>query len=146
MIGTGTNTESNTFKVGFMGVGSYKMLDSDGTIPEARLADTTNATQGQVLTLDANGNAEWSNPASGGPTSVQVTLQGGAANWPSNTQSATVQGVTTTNTIFAGAAPNSVHDYDAAGVICTAQTTDSLTFECTNIPSNDITVNVLIMA
>lgn len=141
----GTNNDANTFKVAVLS-GNYEMMSADGTIPEARLADTTGAVQGQVLTLNANGNAEWSNPSSGGPTSVQVTLQGGSANWPSNTQSVTVQGVTTTNTIFAGAAPNSVHDYDAAGVICTAQTTNNLTFECVNVPNNDITVNVLIMA
>lgn len=142
---TATNSDANTVKIANAN-GNFEIMSADGTIPEARLADTTGAVQGQVLTLDANGNAVWSNPSSGGPTSVQVTLQGGSANWPSNTQSVTVQGVTTTNTIFAGAAPNSVHDYDTAGIICTAQNTDSLTFECVNIPSNDITVNVLIMA
>lgn len=139
------NSDADTFKVGNEN-GNFEMMSADGTIPEARLADTTSAVQGQVLTLNANGNAEWANPSTGGPTSLTVTLQGGSSNWPSNTQTVTVQGVTSTNTIFAGAAPASVRDYDNAGIICIAQNTDELTFECVTVPTNNITVNVLIIA
>lgn len=79
-IGAGTNTETQTLKVGFASnYGSaqyeYKLLDSDGTIPEARLADTTNAAQGMVLTLDANLNAVWQAGGSGGGIS-DVTVNG----------------------------------------------------------------------
>ena len=79
-IGKGTNSESGTVYVGQTTDGTNftntKLLDSDGTIPEARLADTTGATQGQVLTLDANGNAEWATPSSGGgvPTLTWYTI------------------------------------------------------------------------
>ena len=56
-----TNDEANTLKV-CLGANTqnYKLLDGNGTIPEARLADTTNATAGQVLKLDSNLDAKWS--------------------------------------------------------------------------------------
>lgn len=53
-----TNSDANTFKVANAN-GNFELMSSDGTIPEARLADTTSAQQGDVLTLDANGNAVW---------------------------------------------------------------------------------------
>lgn len=63
-----TNTEYGCFKVYLAQdstgntVAEYKILDPDGTIPEARLADTTNAQEGDALTLDSSGNAVWTNP------------------------------------------------------------------------------------
>lgn len=47
---------------GVVQIGNYELLSADGTIPETRLADTTEATQGQVLTLNSNLNAEWKDP------------------------------------------------------------------------------------
>lgn len=74
-----TNTESGCFKVylgqdtaGFVSE-EYKLLDQDGTIPEARLADTTNATAGQVLTLDSNLVATWATPSGGGASAPTLT-------------------------------------------------------------------------
>lgn len=64
-IGGGINGTANSFQVG-----SHQLLNlSDGTIPEARLADTTNAQQGDVLTLDSTGNAVWQ--AGGGSVTGQ---------------------------------------------------------------------------
>lgn len=54
----GVNSDANTFKVANNN-GNFEIMSADGTIPEARLADTTNATAGQVLTLDSNLNAVW---------------------------------------------------------------------------------------
>ena len=67
-FGYGTNNENNTMKVslGYDSFTNYKLLDSDGTIPEARLADTTNAAQGQVLALDSNLDAVWTTLSGGG--------------------------------------------------------------------------------
>lgn len=87
---------------------------------------------------------------------VQVNTQPGAttpstmptltvAGWSSNTQTVTVNGVTTTNNVLVAPAPASAADWTSAGVICTAQGTNSLTFTCTQTPSNDITVNVCIL-
>lgn len=66
------------------------------------------------------------------------------AGWSSNTQTVTVTGVTATNTVFVSPAPESAADYAAAGIVCTAQAVDSLTFTCTTVPTNAITVNVVI--
>ena len=62
---TNNNTDANTFKVGNAN-GNFEIMSADGTIPEARLADTTNAQQGDVLTLDGNGNAVWAAGGGGG--------------------------------------------------------------------------------
>lgn len=51
---------------------TYELVSADGTIPEARLADTTNAQQGDILTLDANGDAVWQ--AGGGSGGSVPTL------------------------------------------------------------------------
>ena len=67
------------------------------------------------------------------------------ADWSSNTQTVTVTGVTASNVVFVAPAPASATDYSSAGIICTAQSTDSLTFTCDTVPSNDIVVNVVIM-
>lgn len=61
------------------------------------------------------------------------------------TQSVSVTGVTGTNTVFVSPAPSSAADYASSFVLCISQTTDSLTFQADSIPSNAITVNVVIM-
>ena len=110
------------------------------------VADYTSAQQGDVLTLDSNGDATWAAPTGGGVSSISVTLQGGSANWPSDTQTVTATGVTSSNTVIIGATPTSQAEYTSCGVICTAQGTDSLTFTCTSTPTNDLAVTVLILA
>lgn len=69
-----TNADANTVKFGNNN-GNFEIMSADGTIPEARLADTTNATAGQVLTLDSNLNAVWAAGGSGGGVS-DVTVNG----------------------------------------------------------------------
>ena len=76
-------------------------------------------------------------------TVIKVTL---TANWWSNDeQTVTATGVKATNTVIISPVPTSMSDYTAWWVIYTAQGTDSLTFECTTTPSNDIDVNVVIL-
>jgi len=137
------NTVRDKFIVGFQG-NYYEMLDgTDGTIPEARLADTTNAAAGQVLTLDSNLNAVWTTPSGGGASSATATLA--VNDWSSNTQIVNVTGVTASNNVIVAAAPASQADYTSAGILCTAQGAGTLTFTCTTTPSSAITVNVLII-
>lgn len=121
---------------------AYKLMDSDGTIPEARLADTTNAAQGQVLTLDSNGDAVWQTPSTA-VTSTTATLV--VADWAANTQTLTVSGVTSSNVVIVSPQPLSSGDYATAGVLCTAQNTNSLTFTCTQTPSNAIDLSIVII-
>lgn len=113
-----TNSDANTLKVGNNN-GNFELMSADGTIPKARLANVATS------------------------PSTMPTLA--AADWSNNTQSVTVSGVTASNVVIISPAPASAADYAAAGIICTAQSTDSLTFTCTTTPSNDIVVNVVII-
>lgn len=82
------NSDSNTFKVANTN-GNFEIMSADGTIPEARLADTTNATQGQVLQLDSNNNAIWADvdglPDQAGQTGKVLTTNGTDASWETKT-------------------------------------------------------------
>lgn len=64
--------------------------------------------------------------------------------WSSNTQTVTVQGITSSNTILIAPAPSSNSDYVSAGILCVSQSTNSLTFSCQTVPTNAIIVNVAI--
>lgn len=78
---------------------------------------------------------------------VSVTLA--AASWDSTakTQTVTVTGVSATETaqmITPTPALSSQTAYYDAGVLCTGQATDSLTFTCKTVPTADLTVYVVI--
>ena len=72
-----------------------------------------------------------------------------AASWDSTakTQTVTVSGVSATETdqmITPTPALASQTAYYEAGILCTGQAADSLTFTCTTVPSADLTVYVVI--
>lgn len=67
------------------------------------------------------------------------------AGWSNKAQTITVSGVTATNTIFVAPAPTSASDYSGAEILCTAQAANSLTFTCVTVPSNAISVNIVII-
>jgi len=75
--------------------------------------------------------------------STAITLA--AADWSGGSQTITVSGMTTTAVVIVAPAPASQADYTAAGILCTAQATDSLTFTASTTPTNDLTVNVIAM-
>lgn len=149
-FGKGTNSENGTVCFGLTTDGTnyanYKLLDSDGTIPTDRFTTTPSVagTYTCTITVDAQGNVtrSWAQ-ASGGSTSATATLA--VADWSSNTQTVNVTGVTASNNVMVAPAPASTTDYTSAGIICTAQGAGTLTFTCTTVPSNAITVNVLIL-
>ena len=97
------------------GNGNFEIMSADGTIPTARL------------------------------TKVNTTATLAVADWSSNTQTVTVSGVKADSVVFVSPAPASASDYASAGILCTAQAADSLTFTCTTTPTNAITVNVVCM-
>lgn len=70
---TKTNSDANTFKVANAN-GNFEIMSADGTIPEARLASTASAAQGQVLTLDSNLDATWASPAATAWGNITGTL------------------------------------------------------------------------
>lgn len=80
------------------------------------------------------------------PKAHKVTLT--VAGWDSATKAQTVNadGVTTTNIVTVSPATKASADVWAeSGVFCTEQGKDILTFTCTDIPTADISVNVVIV-
>ena len=79
------------------------------------------------------------------PTSVTVTLT--TSGWSSNTQTVTVSGVVASNTaqlITPIPSDSSRSAYYAAGIMCTEQAANSLTFTCQTVPTIDLIVYVVI--
>ena len=96
-------------------------------------------TTDQVLTKTSNW-YEWQTHQ----RALKVTL---TSNWWNNSnQTVTATGVTSTNTIIVSPVPADISDYTDAGIYCSAQGTDSLTFTCSTTPSGDIEVNVVILS
>lgn len=81
----------------------------------------------------------------GAVTQTHTTISLAVADWSGNTQIKTVTGVTPTNTVIVAPDASSSSDYSTAGILCTAQSINSLTFTCDAVPSNAISVNVLIL-
>lgn len=76
-------------------------------------------------------------------SAVTVTLS--ESNWASNKQTVSVSGATASNTVIVSPAPASHKAYGEAGVYCSAQAADSLTFTCESVPSAALTVNITIL-
>ena len=79
------------------------------------------------------------------PTSVTVTLT--TSGWSSNTQTVTVSGVSASETaqlITPTPAIASQTAYYEAGIMCTGQAANSLTFTCQTVPTSNLTVYVVI--
>ena len=68
-----------------------------------------------------------------------------STDWSSHTQTKTVSGVTADNTVIVAPASSSAADYAAAEILCTAQAANSLTFTCTTDPTNNVSVNIVIL-
>ena len=73
---------------------------------------------------------------------VTVTLA--ASGWTDGVQTVAALGVTADNAVFPGPAPDSWEEAGQAGVRCTAQAPDSLTFTCSSLPAADLTYQALI--
>lgn len=95
--------------------GNFELLSADGTIPTARL------------------------------TKVNTTITLTAAGWSNGSQTVSVSGITSTGVVFVSPDPTDQADYTTAGILCTSQATDSLTFTCDTTPSSDISVVVVQM-
>lgn len=140
-----TNSDANTFKVGNQN-GNFEIMSADGTIPTDRFTTTPVADGTYVPTVSISSGVatrSWTTPASA-PVVPATTPTLVVADWSSNTQTLTVQGVTASNVVLVSPAPASAADYASAGIVCTAQNTNSLTFTCVTVPSNAITLNVVI--
>lgn len=139
-----TNSDANTVKFGNNN-GNFEIMSADGTIPTDRFTTTPVADGSYIPTVTISSGVatrSWTAPYSG-PANTTVTLA--VADWSSNAQTVSVQGVSSSNTVLVAPAPSSNADYVSAGILCTAQATNSLTFTCQTVPSNAITVNVVIL-
>ena len=76
-------------------------------------------------------------------STITVTLT--SAWWSSSTQTVTATGVTASNTVIVSPVPANIDDYATNKIYCSAQGSNSLTFSCTDTPTGDIDVNVVIM-
>ena len=115
---------------------AISLVGSDGTTDTVHFVGSGGVTvtgSGDTITIGGGSSA----------TSLTVTLE--AAGWSDDSQTVTATGVEAGNSIIISPDPASIDDYSDAGIYCSAQGTDSLTFECATTPSNDIDVNVLIL-
>lgn len=71
-----------------------------------------------------------------------VTLT--TSSWNNNAQTVSFSGVTTTNLVQVSPDPTSLKEYGSCGIYCSAQGTNSLTFTCDTIPTNNLIVNVVV--
>ena len=97
------------------------------------------AAQGFVLMELLNGKISMSMTA--------VLLESGK--WSNNKQTVTVNGLVADESkmaVIAQSAPANHVYYNECDIRCVAQGNNSLTFECTNIPSSNLTANVLILS
>lgn len=77
--------------------------------------------------------------------SKAVTITLTAAGWSNNMQTVTVSGATASNIKVISPAYASVDEYAACGVKASAEGAATLTFACTTVPENNLSVNVAIL-
>lgn len=95
---------------------------------------------GEFLTTDGT-DASWA-----AITKVNTTVTIAVADWNGGTTvTKAVTGITATGVVLVSPDPADQADYTSAGIICTAQAADSLTFTCSTTPSADIDVNVVML-
>lgn len=92
-----------------------------------------------VLVYDLSGGG-----GGGGSTIISTTAVLDSSAWDNNSQTITVNRVTDNNIVMVSPAPNSTSDWSNAGILCTAQSTNSLTFTCSSTPNTNVLVNVII--
>lgn len=103
-------------------------------------------TAGQVLTKTEDG-TEWADASKPLRVSVTLTTAGWAGSAAPYSQTVSVSGILADETaqlITPVPALASQSAYYEAGVLCTGQAANSLTFTCETVPTSDLTVYVVI--
>lgn len=101
-----------------------------------------------VYTTKINNGSDITVPAVAGEMAVKqvnTTITLAAADWSSNTQTASVTGMTATGVVLVSPDPTDQADYTSAGIYCSAQAAGTLTFTCSTTPTNDIDVVVVML-
>ena len=111
-------------------------------LPEGLVQKAPSFTPGNLTMFDDNGNLL----DAGKQISINnISINLLASNWSGLSQTVAVDYAKSNNTIIVSPAVNSIELYSASGVYCSAQSDGNLTFTCNNVPTSDITVNVVIM-
>ena len=76
---------------------------------------------------------------------IPLTITLATADWSNMSQTVTALWVTSNSSVIVSSTPTSIEDYTSAKIYCSAQGTDSLTFTCINMPSNAVSVNVVVL-
>ena len=98
---------------------------------------------GQILRWSASGTAVWgSETKEVASLNVSLTTSG----WSNKSQTVTVTGITASNNVIISPDSSSLEKYLGAGVICTSQAANSLTFTCDTVPTVELKVNILIFS
>ena len=114
--------------------------DMVGAVP------TTRTVNGKPLSEDIALNAAdvGALPVQYAPKKFTISLE--ASGWQSNQKTITVEGITTENIVLLSPASKADADaWTAAGVWCTGQGANSLTFSCESVPSSAIGLNLMIL-
>lgn len=121
--------------------GLIKGSDEDGTVFAE--ADGTGSVKGwDELKQTVQNNTE--NIAGKQAALVTATASLTVEGWAENAQTVSVAGVTATNIVWIAPAPESHDAYGTAGIRATVQGEGTLTFTCTAVPTEALTVNVVI--
>lgn len=132
--------------------------DGGGSISTLSDVNLVNLVDGQILEYNSN-SSKWKNQtlatvATTGdyddlvdkpsiPSILQASITLDDAAWVGDEQTVIVVGMTTTSSVFVSPVPAFMEDYVNAGIYCSAQGTDSLTFTKIGSISADINVNIL---
>ena len=124
-------------------VGTEVLTPTNGIVTLSNSGNISSITIGGVAYTPSGGTITLPNYLQEGETSsTSIVLP--VSGWVNNTQTINnVKGVTANNNIFVAPAGNP-KAYADAGIYCSAQDTNSLTFVCETIPTENITVNVQI--
>ena len=116
------------------------------TADEIGAVPTTRTVNGKPLSEDIALNAAdvGALPVQYAPKKFTISLE--ASGWQSNQKTITVEGITTENIVLLSPASKADADtWTAAGVWCTGQGANSLTFSCESVPSSAIGLNLMIL-
>lgn len=125
--------------------GNFAGVDANGNLTDSgnNAADFENA--GAVSTHNSAADAHSSLFAAKQAQHTTATATLTVAGWTDNAQTVSATGVTATNTVIIAPASASQTAYGAAGIVCTAQGAGTLAFTCTAVPTDALTVNVVIL-
>lgn len=79
------------------------------------------------------------------PSKSRITVTLTASAWSNLSQTVTASGVTSDCDVVVSPASSSHDNYSESGVRCTGQGNNQLTFGCTEKPSSNLSVNVMIL-